>query len=154
MAKGDIVAVVAQASGNGVVMRRYNAGGDAIAGVCVGFGRASGLAVAFDAGSNTTVTVTATNETVAQIYAILDITPGAVWSASFTGTIHGTAIFGAGAWADPNTGANAGNILESSVTRTVVAGRGLAALGPDPDAPTTRGLCTIEETIFKTGLGV
>lgn len=150
---GDIVSVVAEQSGNGIVMRRYNSAGDAIAGVCVGFGQASGAVVAFDATTNDTVTVLSTNETVAQIYAILDITPGAVYSASLSGTLHTTASGCVGAWADPNTGANAGQVLETSVTRTVVQGRGLALLGPDPEN-TTRVLCTVEETVFKTGIGV
>lgn len=152
MKLGDVVATVAQASGNGGCVRRYNTAGDAIVGVCVGFGRASGKSVAYDSGTADTVTVAADNETVAQIYAFIDITPGAVWSAPLSATIHTTAIFRAGAFADPDTGANAGRILESSVTVSTVQGRGFACLGPDAD-DTTRGLVTIEETVFKAGIG-
>ena len=54
---GDVVAVAAQAAGNGSVVRRYNAAGDKILGICVGFGRANGRSVDFDSGTNDTVTV-------------------------------------------------------------------------------------------------
>ena len=150
MQKGDQVAVVVQASGNGVVVRRYNAAGDKILGICVGFGRASGAVVAFDSGTNDTVTVAADNETVAQIYAIVDITPGAVWSAPFTpaATIHTTAIFGYGAQVEGGTGTSAGGLTETTVSRTVSAHLGWACLGPDPDAP-TRGLVVCVEGLFR-----
>ena len=158
MKVGDIVAVTAQAAGNGHVVRRYNTAGDAIVGVCIGFGRENGAAVAFDSGTNDTVTVGATNETVAKIYAKIDITPGAQWSAPLSGAVHTTAIARAGAYTDPDTGTNAGRALETSMTVSTVQGRGLAILGLDPDGPQTgtsaRVLCTIEETIFKAGIGV
>lgn len=149
MTIGDMVAVTTQAAGNGVVVRRYNAAGDKILGVCVGFGRASGAAVAFDAGTRT-VTVGADNETVAMIFAYVDITPFKTWSGPFQSgqTIHTTAIFGAGTFVDPGTGANAGAINETGATRTQSTERGLAALGPDKD-DTSRGLVMIVEGLFR-----
>ena len=141
---GDVVAHVAQAAGNGGVVRRYNTAGDKIMGVCTGFGRANGQSVAFDSGSVTTVTVAADNETVAQIYAKVDITLGGIWSANLSAAIHTTAIFRMGALCDPDTGANAGRILESGVTVTQSTERGLYCFGPDPK-DTTRGLVIVVE---------
>ena len=153
MSVGDVLGVVSGAGvANSVVVRRYNGAGNAILGVCAGFGRANGKTVAFDSGSATTVTVGSDNETVARIYAIVDITPGAVWSVNSSAALHTTAVFGLGAWTDPDTGANAGRLAEASVTRTTVQGRGVACLSPDQD-DTARGLVTIEETVFKAGLG-
>ena len=144
MSIGDVVAHVAQAAGNGGVVRRYNAAGDKIMGICVGFGRANGQSVAFDAGSNVTVTVGATNETVAQIYAKVDVSLGGIWSAGLSAAIHTTAIFRMGALVDPDTGANAGRLDEASVTVTTSTERGFYALGPDPK-DTTRGLVIVVE---------
>lgn len=144
MAIGDVVAFVAQASGNGGVVRRYNASGDKILGICTGFGQASGLTVAVDAGTTGTVTVGSANETVAMIFAYVDVTPFAVWSANLSAAIHTTAIFRGGAFVDPDTGANAGRIAEGSATVTQSTERGLACLGPDPE-DTTRGLVMIVE---------
>ena len=143
---GDVVTVANQAAGNGRVMVRYAAVGDKIVGICRGFGRANGQVVSFDSGTNDTVTVAADNETVAQIYAIIDVTPHTVFSAPLSATIHTTAIFGAGSFVDPDTGTNAGRILESSVTAIDAqeTERGLACLGPDP-VDTTRGLVMIVE---------
>lgn len=141
---GDVVAFVAQASGNGGVVRRYNAAGDKILGVCVGFGRANGQSVTFDAGTNDTVTVAADNETVAQIYAIVDITLGGIWSAPLSAAIHTTAIARAGAFCDPDTGANAGRVLESGMTVTQSTERGLAVLGPDPKDTTRVNVIIVE----------
>jgi len=134
---GDVVAVAAQAAGNGSVVRRYNAAGDKILGICVGFGRANGRSVDFDSGTNDTVTVAADNETVAQIYAKVDVTVGAVWSAPLSAAVHTTAIARIGAFADPDTGANAGRVLETSVTVTQSTERGLAILGVDPEGAQT-----------------
>ena len=153
MRLGDVVEVMAQASGNGGVVRRYNAAGNKILGICVGFGRANGAAVAFDSGTNDTVTVAADNETVAQIFARVDVTPHAVWSAPLSAAIHTTAIARAGAFADPDTGANAGRVLESGLTVTQSTERGLAILGPDPEGAQTgasaRVLCMIVEGLYR-----
>lgn len=148
MAKGDIVAAVAQAAGNGGVCRRYAAAGDKILGVCNGFGRANGQAVDFDAGSSTTVTVAADNETVAQIYANVDITLGGIYSVNSSAALHTTAIARWGAFGDPDTAANAGRLLESSVTVTQSTERALAILGPDPN-DTTRALVVIVEGLMR-----
>ena len=145
---GDVVSSVAQAAGNGGVVRRYNAAGDKILGVCIGFGRANGRSVTFDAGSSTTVTVAADNETVAQIYAIVEITLGAIYSANLSAAIHGTAIARLAAFCDPDTGANAGRVLETSVTVTQSTERALAILGPDPK-DTTRVNVVIVEGIIR-----
>ena|SRR3990167_3612680 len=144
---GDPVSVTTQAAGNGMVTRRYNAAGDPIVGVCVGFGRGNGQAVAFDSGTNDTVTGAADNETVNQIYAILDITPGAAWSCPISGTIHGTQVFGVGRWVDPVAGANCDQIDETTITATAYQGRGWVCLGPDPDN-TTRGLVMVGESFI------
>jgi hypothetical protein len=149
MTIGDVVSVlVTSTAGNLVTVQRYGTAGETCLGVCIGFGQASGLAVAFDAGTNNRVTVGATNQTVAQIYAIIDSTPGAVWSAPLTGTIDTTQTAGFGTFFDPNTGANAGAVLESSATRTSTTGRALTCVGKDPDAPTTRVLVILTETFF------
>ena len=95
MQLGDVVAVVSGAGvANSIVVRRYNGAGDKILGICIGFGRADGKSVSYDAGTNDTVTVGSTNETVAGIYAKIDITPGAVWSAPLTAAIHTAAVCG------------------------------------------------------------
>src|SRR3990167_6410096 len=92
---GDVVAVAAAASGNGTVVRRYNAAGDKILGICVGFGQTGGQSPALDSGiAPDRVTVESDNETDKLVYAKIDVTPGAVWSAPLSGTIHTTARFG------------------------------------------------------------
>src|SRR3990167_5944132 len=90
---GDVVAVTAAASGNGTVVRRYNAAGDKILGICVGFGQANGQVPAFDSGQTPNrVTVESDNETDKLVYAKVDVTPFKIWSAPFTpaATIHTT----------------------------------------------------------------
>jgi hypothetical protein len=149
---GDVLAITTDSAGNGTgkVVRRYNAAGDKILGICVGFGQANGQAVDFDSGSTTTVTVTATNETGAMIYAKVDITPFAVWSAPLvSGNIHDTTAFGYGSWVENGTGANAGALTETSISATVSAHLGWACIGPDPEAPTTRGLVMCVEGLFR-----
>lgn len=147
---GDVLAVVSGASSStSVVVRRYNAAGDKILGVCVGFGRENGAVVAFDAGTNDTVTVGAANETTGgRIFAYVDITPGAVWSAPLSATIHTTAVFGYGAFIEGGTTTNAGQLTESTISRTVSAHLGWACIGPDPDN-TTRGLVMCVEGLFR-----
>ena len=144
---GDVVASVAQAAGNGGVVRRYAAAGDKILGICIGFGRANGRSVTPDSGTTDTVTVAADNETVAQIYAIVDITLGAIWSAPLSAAIHTTAIARVGAFVDPDTGANAGRVLESGLTVTQSTERGLAVLGPDPKDTTRVNVVVVEGII-------
>src|SRR3990167_9434448 len=146
---GDVVAVVAAASGNGTVVRRYNAAGDKILGICVGFGQGNGQSVTLDAGVTPgRVTVGAANETSALIYAKIDITPGAVWSAPLSGTIHTTARFGYGAQVESGTGTNAGQLTETTVSITVSAHLGFACLGPD-EQDTTRGLVMVVEGLMR-----
>src|SRR3990167_3047975 len=130
VAVGDVLSVTTESSGNGIVVRRYNAAGDKILGVCVGFGRANGAVVDPDAGTTWTVTVAADNETVAQIYALVDITPFAVWSAPLSAAIHTTAAFGYGRQIEGGTGTSAGQLTESTISATVSAHLGWACLGP------------------------
>ena len=149
--KGDVLSVAETiTAGNIVPVRRYNAVDESIVGICVGFGRANGQAVDFDADTNDTVTVGSGNQTAAQIYAIIDITPGAVWSAPLDGTIHTTQTAGFGTFFDPDTGANAGRIAETTAIRTHAdsGGRGLACVGVDPE-DTTRALVTVVESVFQ-----
>lgn len=148
VAVGDVLAVTTESSGNGIVVRRYNAAGDKILGVCVGFGRANGASVTPDAGTTGTVTVGSDNETAAQIFALVDITPFAVWSAPLSGTIHTTAAFGYGRQIEGDTGANAGRLAETSISATVSAHLGWACLGPDP-RDTSRGLVMCVEGLFR-----
>lgn len=150
MSIGDAVAVVSGGGvANSVVVRRYNAAGDKILGVCTGFGREDGSVVAFDAGSVTTVTVGAANETTGgRIFAKVDITPFAVYSVNLSAAIHTTAVFGYGAQVEGDTGANAGRLAEASVSRTVSAHLGWACIGPDPD-DTTRGLVVCVEGLYR-----
>lgn len=146
---GDVVAVVAAASGNGTVVRRYNAAGDKILGICVDFGQANGQSVTRDAGVTPgRVTVASTNETGAMIYAKIDITPNAIWSAPLSATIHTTARFGYGAQVECGTGTNAGQLTESTVSTTVSAHLGFACLGPD-EQDNTRGLVICVEGLFR-----
>src|SRR3990167_4671488 len=146
---GDVVAVAAAASGNGTVVRRYNAAGDKILGICVGFGQAGGQKVALDSGqSPDRVTVESDNETDKLVFAIIDVTPGAVWSAPLSATIHTTARFGYGAQVENGTGTSAGQLTESTVSVTVSAHLGWACLGPD-DQDTTRGLVMCVEGLFR-----
>ncbi len=149
MQVGDVVAVTTAASGNGVVTRRYNAAGDKILGICVGFGQANGRTPALDSGqAPDRVTVESDNETDKLVYAIIDITPGAVWSAPLSATIHTTAAFGYGAQVESGTGTNAGQLTESTVSRTVSAHLGFACLGPDAE-DTSRGLVMIVEGLMR-----
>lgn len=148
---GDVVAVTAAAAGNGTVVRRYNAAGDKILGICVGFGQGSGKTPALDSGiSPDRVTVEADNETDKLVYAKIDVTPGAVWSAPFSpaATIHTTARFGYGAQVECGTGTNAGGLTETTVSVTVSAHLGFACLGPD-EQDTTRGLVMCVEGLFR-----
>ncbi len=148
---GDVVAVTAAAAGNGTVVRRYNAAGDKILGICVGFGQANGQTPTFDAGQTPSrVTATATNETTTMVYAKIDITPNAIWSAPFSpaATIHTTARFGYGAQVECGTGTNAGGLTETTVSTTVSAHLGFACLGPD-EQDTTRGLVICVEGLFR-----
>ena len=151
MQVGDVVAVVAAASGNGTAVRRYNAAGDKILGICVGFGQANGQEPAKDSGQTPDrVTVEADNETDKFVYAKIDVTPGAVWSAPFTptATIHTTARFGYGAQVECGTGTSAGGLTETTVSVTVSAHLGFACLGPD-EQDTTRGLVVCIEGLFR-----
>ena len=150
---GDVVAVTTEGSGNGVVVRRYNGAGDKILGICVGFGQANGKSVTFDSGvTPNRVTVDSDNETDSskQIFAKIDITPNAVWSAPFSpsATIHTTAAFQYGAQVECGTGANAGGLTETTVSRTVSAHLGFACLGPD-EQDTSRGLVMVIEGLFR-----
>lgn len=148
---GDVVAVTAAASGNGTVVRRYNAAGDKILGICVGFGQGNGQEPAKDSGqAPDRVTVEADNETDKLVYAMVDVTPGAVWSAPFSpaATIHTTARFGYGAQVECGTGTNAGGLTETTVSTTVSAHLGFACLGPD-EQDTTRGLVMCVEGLFR-----
>lgn len=154
MQVGDVVGVTTAASGNGVVCRRYAAAGDAILGICVGFGQADGQVPAKDSGQTPDrVTVESDNETDKKVYAIVDVTPGAVYSAPFISgqTIHTTQNFGAGTWLDPGATTDAGRLNETSASRTTSAGRGLVALGPDPD-DTSRGLVMIAEGLVQSAI--
>lgn len=151
MQVGDVVATTTESSGNGIVMRRYNAAGDAVVGIAASFGQANGQSPAKDSGQTPDrVTVEADNETDKQVFVRLDVTPGAVWSAPLDATIHTTAAFGVGRWIDPATGANAGQLDESTITATTYQGRAFACLGPD-EQDTTRGLVTLVESIFMLG---
>ena len=148
---GDVVAVTAAAAGNGTVVRRYNAAGDKILGICVGFGQASGRTPALDSGqAPDRVTVESDNETDKLVYAKIDISPGAVWSAPFSpaATIHTTARFGYGAQVECGTGTNAGGLTETTVSVTTSAHLGFACLGPD-EQDTTRGLVMIVEGLMR-----
>lgn len=151
MQVGDVVAVAAAASGNGTVVRRYNAAGDKILGICVGFGQANGKVPTLDSGQTPNrVTVESDNETDKLVFAKVDVTPGAVWSAPFSpaATIHTTARFGYGAQVECGTGTNAGGLTETSVSVTVSAHLGFACLGPDAE-DTSRGLVMIVEGLFR-----
>ena len=148
---GDVLSVVETlGAGSLVAVRRYNAVDETIIGVCVGFRRANGKSVAYDAGTNDTVTVASDNQTVAMIYALIDITPGAVWSAPFDGTIHTTQTAGFGTFYDVDTAANAGRIAETTALRTHAdaTGRALACVGVDSEN-TTRALVVFVEHVFN-----
>lgn len=147
---GDVLSVTTESTGNGIVVRRYNGSGDPILGICVGLRNGNGSQPTFDSGViPNRLTVASDNETVAQVYAEVDITPGAKWSAPLSAAIHTTLAFGAGRFIDPDTGANAGRLLESSITATAGTNtRGFSCWGPDPDN-TTRGLVIVAESIFN-----
>lgn len=147
---GDVVAVVSGVGvANSIVVRRYNAAGDKILGICTGFGRENGRSVDFDSGTTDTVTVGVANETTGgKIYAKVDVTPYAVWSAPLTAAIHTTAVFGYGAQVECGTTTAAGKLTESTVSRTTSAHLGFACLGPDLE-DTTRGLVTCVEGLYR-----
>lgn len=146
---GDVVAVTDAASGTGAVVRRYNTAGDKILGICVGFGRGNGQVPTKDSGvTPDRVTVESDNETDKFVYALVDVTWGKIWSAPSSATLDTTADARIGAFCDPNTGANAGQILESSMTVTQSTERGLSVLGRDP-ADTTRALVVVVEGFLK-----
>ena len=146
---GDVVAVAAAAAGNGTVVRRYNAAGDKILGICVGFVQADGKVPALDSGqSPDRVTVESDNETDKLVAALVDVTPGAVWSAPLSAAIHATARFGYGAQVECGTGTSAGQLTETTVSTTVSAHLGFACLGPD-EQDTTRGLVMCVEGLFR-----
>ena len=151
MQVGDVVAVVSGGATNSITVRRYNAAGDKILGICTGFGQASGAVVAFDAGTNDTVTVGSANlSTGARVFARVDITPGAVWSAPFSpaATIHTTALFNYSGQVECGTGTNAGGLTETTVSLTASAHLGFACIGPDPN-DTTRGLVYVVEGLAR-----
>lgn len=149
---GDVLSVTTESSGDGIVVRRYNAAGNRILGICTGFGRADGSSVTLDVGqAPNRVTVGGDNETVAQIYALVDITPFAVWSAPFVGTIHATSAFGYGSQIEGGTGSSAGTLTEALITAAQGAHLGWACLGPDPK-DTSRGLVVVIEGFFKGAL--
>ena len=150
VAVGNVLSITTAAAGNGIVARRYNSAGDVILGVCLSVADADGTQAEPDSGTTDTWTVASDNETVAKKYAVVDISPWSIWSASLTGTIHTTAAFGLGRWCDPNTGTNSGTILESGITGTLAQGRGLACIGVDPD-DTTRGLVVFGPEHFIYG---
>lgn len=146
---GDVVAVTTEASGNGVVTRRYNGAGDKILGICVGFEQSNGQTPAKDGGQiPDRVTVESDNETDKQVFAKIDITPFALWSAPFVGTIHTAVNFGYGTQVECGTGANAGTLTENTATRTTSDHLGFAAFGPDPK-DTTRGLVVVVEGFVR-----
>lgn len=147
---GDPVECVQNAAADGHIVQRLSAVSDMILGVVVGFGRENGQAVAMDAGTNDTVTVGAANETVAKIFAYVDVTPKAVWSAPFTGTINTTVRFAGGVTCDLGVTTACDTIEETSCTSTLIQGRQVVALGPDPDN-TARGLVVIGTTFFDAG---
>lgn len=146
---GDVLAGVV--SGSNLFARRYNAAGDAILGICVGVRRADGTLLSPDSGTTDTFTVASDNQTAAQIYAMIDASPYTIWSAPLDATINTTAAAVMGTCYDPDTGANAGRIAESSATRTLTNGRGLACHGADPE-DTTRALVSIAESYLFAGL--
>lgn len=146
---GDLVSGTAGTAAGVQVVRRLSGVDVAIIGVCVGFGQASGAVVAFDAGTNDTVTVGAANETVAKIYAIIDITPGAVWSAPvIAGTTTTTLRTGWNVMYNPGTTTNCGKIDETSAVIDS-ATLSLSGLGTDPDAPTTNLLVVFTKTCLN-----
>ena len=147
---GDVIGITTAAAGNGIVVRRYNSAGDAILGVLVGVeDPATGGQATPNSGTTDTWTVAADNETVGKKFAKVDISRWSVWSANSSAALHTTAAFGLGRWCDPDTGANAGRILESTVTATLAQGRGLVCLGVDP-LNTARGLVSIGvESVFE-----
>jgi len=148
---GDPVGMLETTTPSGLnTVERYSAVDQSILGVCVGFGRPNGLVVSFDAGTTDTVTVAADNQTVAQIFALIDITPGAVWSAPLSGTINTTQTAGLGTFFDLVTGANCDQIDETPALRTHAdsTGRAVACVGRDPDE-TGRVLVTIVENVFR-----
>ena len=146
---GDQVAVTTAASGNGVVTRRYNGAGDKILGICVGFGQSNGQSPAKDSGQiPDRVTVESDNETDKFVYAKVDVTPGAIWSAPLSQAIHTTASFGYGAQVEGGTGTNAGQLTETTVSRTISAHLGWTCMGPD-EQDTSRGLVMVAEGPFR-----
>lgn len=150
---GDPVELNANAAADGHIVQRLTAVTEHVVGVVVGFGRADGGDVAFDSGTNDTVTVASDNETSARIYAILDITPWAVWSAPLNADIHTTTRFDAGSTIDFVTGANCDQLNESTITATSGVsdntGQQAICLGPDPE-DTTRGLILIGQNLFNS----
>ena len=147
---GDPVEVVQNGAGDGHIVQRLSAVTDMILGVVRGVRRGDGTAISPDAGTADTYTVAADNETVAKIYAIVDVTPRAVYSAPFTGTIHTTVRFAGGVYCDLGVTTACDTIDETTCTSTLVQGRQVVALGPDPDN-TTRGLVMIGTTTFDGG---
>jgi len=149
MQVGDAVAVTDAASGTGHAVRRYNSAGDKILGICVGFGQADGQTPAKDSGQTPDrVTVESDNETDKQVYALVDVTWGKIWSAPTDGTLDATADARVGAFTDPATGTGAGSTDESQTTTTQSTERGLAILGRDPD-DTSRILVVVVEGLLR-----
>jgi hypothetical protein len=147
---GDPVEVVQNAAADGHVVQRLTAVTDMILGVVTGVRNGDGTAVTADSGTNDTFTVAADNETVLRKYAIVDITPNAVWSAPFTGTIHTTVRFAGGVYCDLGVTTACDTIDETTCTATLVQGRQVVALGPDPDN-TARGLVIIGTKFIDGG---
>ena len=146
---GDLVGGTAGTAAGVQVVRRLSGVDVAIIGVVVGFGQISGAVVPFDAGTNDTVTVGAANETGAKIFARIDITPGAVWSAPvIAGTTTTTLRTGWNVMYNPGTTTNCGKIDETSAVIDS-ATLSLSGMGTDPDAPTTRLLVVITKTCLN-----
>ena len=103
----------------------------------------NGLQVDPDSGTTDTWTVTATNETVNQMYAIVDVSTDSVYSAAVTGTIGTTATSGnAGAYIDAT---DENDLSETSATRTRATSGTFVTLGTDPNN-SARLLVSINES--------
>ena len=140
----------------GFIARATNAGGQCPAGIVIGVASANGVAVTPDSATTDTWTVAADNQTVGQIYAILDASPFSIWSAAIVGTIGTTAASGRpGAWINLNgtAAADAGRLAETSATRTATTQGQFLILGTNPN-DSTRLLVKLNNTIFDNAVQI
>lgn len=150
--KGDAVVY----NSSGFIARATNASGQDFVGILMGVADANGQFTASDSGTTDTWTVASDNQTVGLKFAQIDIDTDSIWSALVVGTI-GTTVSSQrpGYWINLNgtAAADAGQVAETSATRTATTQGQFLGLGTDPNT-TTRLLVKMNNSLFDNGVQI